>query len=78
MASTTFSGRTGDTSSTSIVPVSFSRTIDTEVIMAQIRMKIMPMMPGTKLYELFICRLNSRRVPAADTPGAPDSRTLVR
>ena len=42
-------GRTGDTSSTSIVPVSFSRTIDTEVIMAQIRMKMSPMIPGTKL-----------------------------
>lgn len=42
-------GRTGETSSTSIVPVSFSRTIDTEVMMAQIRMKISPMMPGTKL-----------------------------
>ena len=43
------SGRTGETSSTSIVPVSFSRTIDTEVRMAQMRMKISPMIPGTKL-----------------------------
>ena len=54
MAKTIRNGRTGDTSSTSIVPVSFSRTIDTEVIMAQINMKIIPMIPGTKLYELFI------------------------
>ena len=42
-------GRTGDTNNTSIVPVSFSLTIDTEVIMAQIKIKINPMIPGTKL-----------------------------
>ena len=43
------SGRTGETSNTSIVPLSFSRTIDTEVISAQISMNINPMIPGTKL-----------------------------
>jgi len=49
LATTIRSGRTGDTSNTSMVPVSFSRTIDTEVIMAQINMNINPMSPGTKL-----------------------------
>ena len=49
MAKTIRIGRTGETSSTSIVPVSFSRTIDTEVMIAQMTMKINPMMPGTKL-----------------------------
>ena len=42
-------GRTGDTSSTSMVPVSFSRTMEMEVIMAQISIMMSPMMPGTKL-----------------------------
>lgn len=42
-------GRTGDTRSRSIVPFSFSLTMETEVMMAHIRMNIMPMMPGTKL-----------------------------
>ena len=40
---------TGETSSRSIVPVSFSLTMETEVIIAHIRMKIIPIMPGTKL-----------------------------
>jgi len=42
-------GLTGDTRRISIVPISFSRTMDTEVIRAQIRMKMSPIMPGTKL-----------------------------
>lgn len=50
-------GRTGDTSKRSIVPDSFSLTIDTDVIMAHISIKIMPIMPGTKLYALFNCGL---------------------
>ena len=40
-------GRTGDTSSRSMVPDSRSLTMDTEVIMEQMRMNIIPMMPGT-------------------------------
>ena len=51
-------GFTGDTRSTSIVPLSFSRTIETDVISAHTRMNMRPRMPGTKLYELFICGLN--------------------
>ena len=42
-------GRTGDTSSSSIVPRSFSRTIEIEVIMAQTSISNMPRMAGTKL-----------------------------
>ena len=42
---------------TSIVPVSFSRTMEIEVIMAQISIRISPITPGTKLYALFICGL---------------------
>ena len=45
----TIKGRTGDTNSTSIVPFSFSRTIEIEVIMAQISINSIPMMAGTKL-----------------------------
>ncbi len=45
----TIRGRTGDTSSTSIVPFSFSRTTEMEVIMAQMSISSMPMMAGTKL-----------------------------
>ena len=42
-------GWTGDTSRTSIVPVSFSRTMDMEVKIAHIRININPIIPGTKL-----------------------------
>ena len=42
-------GLIGETSSTSIVPVSFSLTMAMDVIMAQMRMIIRPMTPGTKL-----------------------------
>ena len=44
-----YKGLTGDTKSTSIVPLSFSRTILTEVIIAHINIKSIPMIPGTKL-----------------------------
>ena len=50
-------GRTGDTKSRFMVPVSFSLTMETDVIIAQMSMKIMPMMPGTKWYALFNCGL---------------------
>ena len=42
-------GRMGDTNRTSIVPVSFSRTMEMEVIIAQISISISPITPGTKL-----------------------------
>ena len=42
-------GLTGETSSTSIVPRSFSRTMDIEVIIAHTSISSMPMMAGTKL-----------------------------
>ena len=42
-------GFMGETNNRLIVPFSFSPTIDTEVIMAQIRIKIIPKIPGTKL-----------------------------
>lgn len=52
------SGGIGEASNTSMLPVSFSRTIDTEVIMAQMSSKIIPITPGTKLNALFDCGLN--------------------
>lgn len=42
-------GRMGDTNRTSIVPVSFSRTMEMEVIIAQISISINPITPGTKI-----------------------------
>ena len=42
-------GFMGETNNRLIVPFSFSPTIDTDVIMAQIRIKIIPRIPGTKL-----------------------------
>ena len=45
----TIRGLTGETSSTSMVPLSFSRTIEMEVIIAQMSISSMPMMAGTKL-----------------------------
>ena len=42
-------GLIGEVSSTSIEPVSFSRTIATAVIIAQISIRIKPITPGTKL-----------------------------
>ena len=59
-------GRTGETSRRFMVPVSFSLTMETEVIMAQIRMNIIPIMPGTKLYALFSCGLYSVRMITGD------------
>ena len=50
-------GLTGETSTSSSVPVSFSLTIDTAVIMEQISIRINPMTPGTKLYDEFIAGL---------------------
>ncbi len=52
LAITIIPGRIGETSKISIVPVSFSLTIDTDVSIAHISIKISPMMPGTKLYPL--------------------------
>ena len=45
----THSGFTGDTSRSSRVPVSFSFTMETAVIMEHISIRIRPMTPGTKL-----------------------------
>jgi hypothetical protein len=42
-------GLTGETSKTSIVPVSFSLTIEMEVIMAHISIIINPITPGTNV-----------------------------
>ena len=49
LAMTISSGRAGLTNSNSIVPRSFSLAMLMEVISAQIKIKITPMMPGTKL-----------------------------
>ena len=54
MATIIISGLTGDTSSTSMVPFSFSRTIEMEVIMAHTSISSIPMMAGTKLYDDFM------------------------
>ena len=51
------SGRMGETSNTSMVPLSFSRTMEIDVIMAQTSISSVPMMAGTKLYADFICGL---------------------
>ena len=51
------SGFMGEARSTSMVPVSFSRTMATDVIMAQMSISTRPITPGTKLYELFCCGL---------------------
>ena len=67
-------GRMGDTSSTSIVPVSFSRTMEMAVIMAQMSISISPITPGTKLYALFIWGLNSKWVCTPTVPGCPSRR----
>ncbi len=48
-----YTGGRGEASSTSIVPVSFSRTIEIEVISVQSSITIIPMIAGTKLYSLF-------------------------
>lgn len=50
-------GGRGEANSTSMVPLSFSRTMAILLIMAQISIRIMPMTPGTKLYSLFCCGL---------------------
>ena len=55
-------GDSGDANSTSMVPVSFSRTMATLLIITQTSIKTMPITPGTKLYSLFCCGLYSIRV----------------
>ena len=50
-------GGRGDPRSTSMVPLSFSRTMAMLLIMAQISNRIMPITPGTKLYSLCCCGL---------------------
>src|ERR1035437_7464707 len=47
----TIKGFIGDTNNISIVPISFSRTIETEVIITQTSNNTMAMTPGTKLGE---------------------------
>ena len=46
---TIHTGRTGETSTSSSVPNSFSRTIETAVIIVHISISINPITPGTKL-----------------------------
>lgn len=52
-------GLMGDTSNTSMVPCSFSRVSDTEVMSAQMRIIITPIIPGTVLNEFYIDGLKS-------------------
>ena len=68
-------GFTGDTSSSSIVPVSFSLTIDTDVIIEHIIMRMSPMTPGTKLYADFMAGLYIRCTDGANepVPSCPES-----
>ena len=49
LANTTINGLKGDTSKISIVPFSFSFTMDTEVIKTQISSSTNAITPGTKL-----------------------------
>ena len=53
----TQSGLTGETSRSSSVPVSFSLTMETAVIIEQMSISISPITPGTKLYEDFMAGL---------------------
>ena len=48
-ATTIIKGLVGETRSTSIVPFSFSRTIEIDVIIAQTNISKVPMIAGTKL-----------------------------
>src|SRR5690606_1503085 len=57
LVTTIISGCTGETSKTSIVPRSFSRTIDTAVIITQTSIRMSAITPGTKLCTLFSCGL---------------------
>ena len=59
-------GFIGETNNTSIVPRSFSFTMLTEVIMAQISMSNIPIIPGTKLNALLICGLYKFLVEATE------------
>src|SRR5690606_16542035 len=54
-------GFSGETKITSMVLISFSLTIATEVIIAAIKTKIMVITPGTKLYVPFNCGLYNIR-----------------
>ncbi len=56
-ASTTICGRMGDTSMTSIVPISFSLTMVMAVIMVHTSSRTMAITPGTKLNAPFNCGL---------------------
>ena len=50
-------GFSGETNRISIVPNSFSRVMEMEVIMAETNIKIMVITPGTKVKTLFISGL---------------------
>ena len=56
-ATTMTMGGKGEASKISIVPIYFSFTMAMLVIMAQIRSRIKPITPGTKLYSLRLCGL---------------------
>src|SRR4249920_3572120 len=58
----TNSGRMGDTSKTSIVPISFSLTIATAVIKTQTSINTMAITPGTKLGAPNNCGLYNIRI----------------
>ena len=54
-------GRSGDTSSASIVPVSFSRVRDSAVISAAMMLSTIAISPGTKRFVLSRVGLNRDR-----------------
>ncbi len=68
-------GLTGDTSTSSSVPNSFSLTMDTAVIIEHISIKIRPMTPGTKLYEEFMSGLYIICTAWTDAPESMSSFT---
>src|SRR5574344_2469469 len=70
-------GFIGETNNTSIVPRSFSFTMLTEVIMAQISMSNIPIIPGTKLNALLICGLYKFVVEATEMAAAPNSCIII-
>ena len=66
-------GRSGDTSSTSIVPRSFSRAMEIAVISAETRVRTNASRPGTKRFWLASVGLNRIRTDVRTSGGPPPS-----
>ena len=69
-------GRSGETSSASIVPVSFSRVSEMAVIRAEMIVRTNAISPGTKRFLLSRVGLNRMRVTGTMRAPAPTPSTL--